>query len=263
MGKLEDYAVIDKDLAKLNGDSAEFRMNEDMAHIEGINQTMAGNLFYGNELNNDASFNGFSAYYNTITGAESGKNIVDCGGTGSTNTSAWLVNWSPRDCFCIFPKGSVAGLEMEDVTGTQPITDADNGRYMAYQTRYAWTNGLALRDWRKCARAANIDVTTLGTGGAPDLLKALTQLVYKPPTMPRRVTPVQTATGTRAGDMPMWGKPVFYVNRTIHEALDLQAQEKVNLRLKYEEFDGKPVLSFRGIPIRTVDQLINTEARVV
>jgi hypothetical protein len=29
------------------------------------------------------------------------------------------------------------------------------------------------------------------------------------------------------------------------------------------EFDGKPVTSFRGIPIRTCDQLLNNEARII
>ena len=33
--------------------------------------------------------------------------------------------------------------------------------------------------------------------------------------------------------------------------------------LKLDEWDGMPVLTFRGVPIRNVDAILNTEARVV
>ena len=48
-GMLEDYAEVDKALADLNGNTASFRLSEDAAHIEGINQEVAQTLIYGNE----------------------------------------------------------------------------------------------------------------------------------------------------------------------------------------------------------------------
>ena len=41
MGMLETYAEVDKALADLNGNSAAWRLSEDRAFIEGMNQTMA------------------------------------------------------------------------------------------------------------------------------------------------------------------------------------------------------------------------------
>ena len=38
---------------------------------------------------------------------------------------------------------------------------------------------------------------------------------------------------------------------------------KDNVMLKISEFEGRPVREFLGIPIRTCDQILNTEARVV
>jgi hypothetical protein len=38
---------------------------------------------------------------------------------------------------------------------------------------------------------------------------------------------------------------------------------KTNVLLALSEFNGKPVTTFRGIPIRTVDAILNTEARLV
>lgn len=46
-GMLETYAEVDKSLADLNGNTAEFRLSEDRAFIEGMNQQMAQTLFYG------------------------------------------------------------------------------------------------------------------------------------------------------------------------------------------------------------------------
>ena len=39
VGMLEAYSEIDKDLALLNGNSAEFRLSEDKPFIEAMNQT--------------------------------------------------------------------------------------------------------------------------------------------------------------------------------------------------------------------------------
>ena len=53
----------------------------------------------------------------------------------------------------------------------------------------------------------------------------------------------------------------IYCNRTVATWLDIQAMNKSNMLLKIDEFDGKPRTTFRGIPIRVCDQILNTEAR--
>ncbi len=45
VGMLETYAEVDKSLADLNGNTAEFRLSEDRAFIEAMNQQMAQTLF--------------------------------------------------------------------------------------------------------------------------------------------------------------------------------------------------------------------------
>jgi hypothetical protein len=49
-GMLEAYAEVDKALADLNGNTSAFRLSEDRAHLEGMNQRMASTLFYGSEI---------------------------------------------------------------------------------------------------------------------------------------------------------------------------------------------------------------------
>ena len=54
----------------------------------------------------------------------------------------------------------------------------------------------------------------------------------------------------------------IYTNRTGATYLDILAQDKTNVNLTYREFAGKPVTTFRGIPVRVTDALLETEARI-
>ena len=60
-GMLEAYAEVDKALADLNGNTAAFRLSEDRAHIEGINQEFASSLFYASEAYAPEEITGFAA----------------------------------------------------------------------------------------------------------------------------------------------------------------------------------------------------------
>jgi hypothetical protein len=59
------------------------------------------------------------------------------------------------------------------------------------------------------------------------------------------------------------GRSVWYVNRTVSTYLDLQMMNATNVNLTLAQAAGAPVMSFRGIPIRRSDALLNTESRVV
>jgi repressor of nif and glnA expression len=58
------------------------------------------------------------------------------------------------------------------------------------------------------------------------------------------------------------GRVVLYANRVVRTYLDLQAMNKTNVLLQLAQFDGKVVTTFRGIPVRTCDAILNTEAQV-
>jgi hypothetical protein len=147
-GMLEAYAEVDKALADLNGNTASFRLSEDMAHIEGMSQEMADTLMYGNEGSEPEAFTGLSPRYNLLSAANA-ENIIDAGGTGTDNASIWLVVWSPNTVHGIIPKGSTAGLKRED-KGQVTIENVDGagGRMEAYRTHYRWDSGLSSsRTW--------------------------------------------------------------------------------------------------------------------
>ena len=245
LGMLETYAEVDKALADLNGNSASWRLSEDRAFLEGINQTLATALFYGDASLDPEKFTGLAPRYSSLS-AENAINIIDAGGTGSDNASIWLVVWGPKTCHAIYPKGSPAGLQSRDL-GEDTLTDAAGGRYQGYRTHYKWDIGLTLRDWRYVVRIANVDVSDLTKNAASgaDLIDLLTQAVELIPNLGM-------------------GRPVFYMPRKLRSFLRRQITNKVAAStLTMEEVAGRKVVAFDGIPCRRTDALLLTEARVV
>lgn len=243
-GMLESYAEIDKDLADLNGNTSEFRLSEDKAFLEAMNQEMASTLFYGNTASDPEKFMGLAPRYNAISGAENGENVLDAGGTGSDNTSIWLVSWGPNTCHGIFPKGKITGLRMKDL-GEVTLEDAAGGKYQGYRTHYKWDAGLTLRDWRYVVRIANIDISDLTKNAATgaDLVDLMVQAIELLP-------------------MVGVGRPVFYANKTITSYLRRQITNKSNVHLSLDEVAGKRVLSFDGIPVKKCDAILNAESAI-
>lgn len=260
-GNLESYSSIDKDLADLNGNTQEFRLSEDSAFFEGMTQQMQGAFLYSNSVNTPEQILGFSPRYSTVnTGtAQTANNVLDMGGTGSTNTSIWGIQWGANTMFGIFPKGKMAGLMHEDL-GRWTNQDTNGNLYEVYRSHFKWESGLAVRDWRYAFRMANIDVTLLNGVNAANLINGLVRAVNHWPTAPRDVTNVQDA--TRPSGVVGGGRAALYVNRTIATYLRLQAMNKTNVLLRLEEWDGKVITAFSGVPIRIVDQLLSTEGRV-
>lgn len=259
IGNLEAESQIDRDLARLNGNTAAFRLSESMAFIQSMNETMATTVIYGNGALNPERFTGLSPRYSLLS-APSGGNVLDAGGTGSDNTSIWLVNWGANTTHGITPKGWPTGLNHED-KGEWRVYDANNNPYWAYVDHYKWSIGLTVRDWRYNARIANIDVSDLAGGSAANLINLLVRLMHKVPTTNGLTAPVTTSDAS--GISGVMGRSAIYCNRTILSYLDMQAMNKTNVWLALGQHDGRAVTTFRGVPIRACDAILNTEARVV
>jgi hypothetical protein len=243
-GMLEARSQVDKDLAELNGNTAAYRLLEGQAFIEAMNQEMAQTLFYGAAAAPE-EFVGLAARYSAISGATNGSHVLSGGGSGSDNSSIWLTCWGPNTVHGIYPKASKAGLTHEDL-GLGDAFDGSNNRYRAYMDHWQWKCGIALRDWRYVVRIANIDVSDLVADvSAADLIELMIKAIHRIPTM-------------------KLGMPVFYMNRTCFQMLDIQRRDDVIAGggLRYEQVDGIMTPTFRSIPIRKVDQLLETEATI-
>lgn len=249
-GMLEAWSEVDQDLAELNGNLASLRLSEARAYIEAMNQEMAQTIFYGNSAAAPEEFNGLSVRYSDIGvgSPANSQNILDAGGTGSDNASIWLVVWSDQTVFGIFPKGSRAGLEHNDL-GLQVVETTAGiagNRMMAYRDRWKWRCGVCVKDWRYAVRICNIDISNLvAKSSAADLVEYMIRAIHRIP------------------DMNM-GNAVFYMNRTCFEMLDIQRLDAVGAAgMTYQDVDGMVRPTFRNIPIKVCDVLTEAEARVV
>lgn len=244
-GMLEAYSEVDQALAELNGNTASFRLAEASAFLESMSQEFTGTLFYGNTATAPEEFKGFAPRYSSLSGNYA-ENVINGGGTGSDNSSIWLVVWGQNTVSGIYPKGSKAGLQHEDLGLVTVETTAGiaGNRMRAYQDHWVWKCGLAVKDWRYIVRIPNIDISNLvAKSNAADLVELMIKATHRVP-------------GFNVG------KPVFYMNRSCFQMLDIQRRDDVisGGSLSYDMVDGKRVPMFRGIPIRIVDQLTESEA---
>jgi len=246
-GFVEGLSTIDERLLGLSTNEGAVRLSEAMSYLEAMNQEVSTKLFYGNTASDPEEFMGLTPRFNDLS-APNGNQIIDAGGTGSDNTSIWFVTWGDNQCQLLYPKGTMAGVQREDM-GRQRVLDGSNNPYYAKEEKFTWHVGLAVKDWRYVSRVANVDVSLMQAGSVA-LYDFLRKAYYKLQT--RRV----------AG-----GNMAIHCNRDVLEALDALATNAGAsdsfVRLKPMEIEGKEVMTYRGIPIRETDSLLNSEERVV
>lgn len=253
---MEDRSHVDVDIALLNGDAAAFRLSEDVAIVQAMSDTLASTLIYGDTSVDPEQFNGLASRYFSKTATHvTSSQIIDAGGTGSDNTSIWLLCWSPQTVYGIYPKGSKAGLLQVDEGIQTLLTNATTGAYMrAYVTFFQWKCGFAIKDYRAVVRICNIDISDLETASnstdtSANILKYMSMALDKlPPNMA--------------------GRKVFYMNERVRSMLRVKMLDKSNLLLRLDEVKGlsipRPdgVLTFMGVPCRRIDAILNTEAQI-
>ena len=241
-GLMEARSEVDEEIANLNGNVGAFRLSEAQAFIEAMNQEMAGTIFYGNSGVSPEEFTGLAPRYSSLSAANA-QNIVVGGSSDTDNTSIWLVVWGQNTVYGMFPKGSKAGLAHNDL-GVGDAFDDDGNRFRAYMDQWKWKPGITLKDWRYVVRIPNIDVSNLvAKSSAADLVELMIKAMHRIPNL-------------------KMGKPVFYMNRTVFQMLDIQRRDDAIAGaglVKYENVDGVLIPYFRGIPIKTCDAILETE----
>jgi hypothetical protein len=262
MGMLTDFSQVDRALLRHSGQGEKFRRSEDFAFLEGMGQTIAQTLIYGNTANTPAEFMGLATFYNTIANAQNGLNILNGGGTGVSNTSLWYIGWSPESFFLIYPRGEKAGLVVEDRGDVTPAYDNVGNPFLAWTTYFEQAVGLVPKDWRYGARIANIDTTNAGLAG-PNALDIFATMAETVLLFPKTTKAVSGVTKTDAPDDQFGTRRIWYCNRTLLHWMYVQAMRDRNVLLRLEDYAGIVTDNFRGDPIKLIDQILNTESQVV
>lgn len=245
---LEAESLVDRDVAIFSGNISKFRADELVAHMEGMNDTLATTLFYGNAAVNPERFTGFAPRYNSLSGVNSDQ-IVNAAGVGSFLGSIWLIGWDVNKVTGIYPKGTQGGLQHTDASAKlgsaddghplgQRVLDENGNAYYAYVDRLKWNCGLSVKDHRYVVRIANIARNTLVTNYAFG--------AHIEDLMIQAVNRLHRLSGCR---------PVFYCDRGMMEWMERQALSDKKQFISWGDYGGKTIPMFRGIPIRRTDAL--------
>lgn len=239
VGMLESYAENDKALVDSAPNPDSFRNSENVSFIEGMSQTLASTVIYGNAVTDSNKFDGFATRMGTLDAAH---NVIGQGGTGSDTTSIFIVNWGTNRVHMIYPKGHKSvGVEHRDL-GEDTKTDSNGNMWQIYRDWFGVKCGLVVRDDRCIARLANIESAgTTNIFDEDNLIKLLNR-------------------------MPGSGRGAsLYVNDTIQSQMEIKLKDKTNVNYspgRGEGLAGEPIVRFRGCPVRKVDAILITETAI-
>jgi len=252
-GFLEGLDAIDTRLVDLDPENSnKLRMMESLGFMESFAQNNESAIWYSNVATSPKQFHGLSPRYNTLAN----PNVIDGGGTGSDNTSIWFVTHGDAQTSLIVPKNIPAGMQTEDM-GRQRVLDGNLNPYYVLERLYRQHLGLTVKDWRANSRIANVDVSDVGAGTV-SINKLLRKGFYK--LHGRRSFKME-----KPGEASP-GRTVIYMNSAMMEGLDAETTNPAlngALQLGRMELEGMEVRTWRGLPIRETDSLLNTETRVV
>lgn len=254
-GFVEGLSSVDERLLNLYGDNAaKVRMSEATAFLEAIAQEFESSIWYSNVNVNGKKFHGLAPRYNTLAN----PNVVNGAGAGSDNTSIWMVTHGDQQTSVIVPQNITAGIQREDM-GRQRVLDGSGNPFYVKEEKFTQHGGITVKDWRFSGRVANIDVSDV-IAGSVAINPLMRKLYYK--------LNGRRNYGMDNNGMVSQGRTVIYMNRTILEALDAEGTNGRGgstdnfVRLTPREIQGEEVMTWRGIPIRDTDHILNTEAAI-
>ena len=248
-GFVEGLSFVDNRLLEISKNPGAVRMSEAQPFLESIAQDVQTNFFYSDTATTPERFKGVGARYNTLSNSQ----VVDGGGSGSDNMSVWFITHGANQTRLIYPEGTAAGISRKD-KGEQRVTDDLGNAYYGKEEEFRQHVGVSVGDFRFNSRIANIDVSDQ-IAGTVDPYALLSKGYWK--LQGRRNGRVQN------GGMVSAGRTVIYANRTFLEALDNATTNDSKVQLRPSEVEGREIMTYRGIPIRETDALINAEQRVV
>lgn len=247
---LTGFASVEKELGRVGGQMGTLRAKEDSAFAEAMRQQFAQMQFYANRTTNQRDFYGFCTLYNSLTGTRS-ANVFSCGGaTANAQTSIVGVNWG-ADVYGVFPEGTTAGLEKEDL-GTQVSTLPSGNKLITVDTFHKWYVSLIVEAWQSVVRICNIqvaDANALANNQAPT---SFANILHKMVLAKLRIR------------RP--GRFVWYCNDVVYGLMMRLGLEKsangFTVKEAVTQFGTFEELYYLGSPVRRVDQILSTESVV-
>lgn len=245
---------IEPDELALRGvnDPAQWFTDEVEYTAQGFSNAFATQSITGDSQDGPGkTIDGLAKRYNNLPAAATDKTdrnytVVSAAGSGSDNTSIYLVGLGKKGVHGIYLKNGTAGLEIKRL-GPRTVTAANGGKYQSYETaQMTWDVGLVATNFRAAGRVCNIDVSdlTADESAGAKLSDEMIELQTKV-----RLTGLQ---------------PYWLVNDTIHQYFHQQASNKSNANVNWmpQGDRGLMKLIFGGIAMLKMDAIGVAEATV-
>lgn len=247
---LETNAIMDKALIDIHANRGNIMLSQSKAFIEGLGQTQARTIFYGNSSINPNEYRGLATRYDRIELNDTDSpfyNVIDAGGTGDNLSSMWIISFGADKIHGIYPTGSVSGLQHIDMPMDYAY-DSTGKKFLAYRQHYSWRWGLAVPDWRYAVRIANVDIASLQTAGTsaysgPDLGNIVWDAIERLPNDGRDGT-------------------FIYCSPKVWTAFQKMAANKFNLALSLQEWNGRILPAVNSMMLKRCDAILEHEAHV-
>jgi len=233
VSNLEIWSRLDAKLVELAPDQKQYRSDEDLAFVAGLAKKFAREWMYGNPGTNPMAIKGIANRLSTL-----GANCVTAGGS-SSRTSIVIVQWGAMAYHLLYPRGAKIGIQVDPKPKTTVYDD--NGKpFDAYQTKFTLDTGMVIHNDKCVQRIANIDSTALFSANLVDnlIIKALNR-------MPSR------GQGAR-----------IYMNSALISQFEIHAKDKTNVNYGTTDAFGVPVTTFRKVPLRLNDEILEGESAV-
>lgn len=232
---LETYSEADEAIIDNMPNPAQARMQEATAAIEGLGQTMASKLFYGNASTDPEEIDGVAT---RLASLDASNNVIGQGGTGSDESSVYIIQPGIDKVFMVYPRGSKSkGVSRTD-KGKLTLLDSSGKKFEGYRDHYKVHFGLVVKDPRCVARLANIDPSGTYVFDEDNLIRLLNR-------------------------MPDAGAgAIIYVNETVLTQMEIAMKDKANVNFlpaQGEGLAGDPVMYFRRRPVRLCEAILNSE----
>lgn len=227
-------SIVDAVLVERALDKNAFLMDEASGIIEGMGQTQAEDIIYGDNGTDPASINGFA----TRRAKLDDKLCVSMGGSGNALTSLFLVKMGRRGTSLIYPRGAEGvGVKREN-NGVGMVTKADGTRMRAYSNYFDAQYGVSVGDERSLIRLANIAINVDAAVLVNSILKAYRNL------------------------MPGDGSVVLYGNAEMLHIIDMYITDKGNVNYTAQDPLGRATQFLRDIRLRQVDSIKSDESAI-
>lgn len=261
MGLLEALSENESKLLSVGNNEKKIRWDQDKAYLEAIAQEFASTVIYGNDKVNEKQFTGLANRYNSLSG-NIARQVVSGGGSGSDNTSIYIVRHGEDGLQGIYPKGLPSGLTVED-KGEHAVADPNDAtkRMFVKMTHYKWWCGLAVNNPYNIVRICNIDRSDLDGGSPANLVNLIAEGLARFPIQENNQLFAVPSLGNK-NKVTLRSRTMIYMNRSVALKLRKQANAVTANGLVAGEAFGVPYEHVLGIPTRVLDVITNTETAV-